>query len=277
MSLPVVSESIDSYLAEVSRFPLLSASEEMSLARRYYRERCIDDAHRLVTSNLRYVVRIAMEYRSYGCRMADLIQEGNIGLMVAVKKFNPFKGFRLITYATWWIRSHMQEFIMKSRTLVRRGTKALKKKLFYRKDVFGADGAISNDADRAAEEYAKRAESADAFPTYDLSLNTAIGDDSTTHQDLLADDGPGQEEVVSLGEETAIVRRGVTEALAVLSSRERMVIENRVMAEEPESLQGLGDRLGVTRERVRQIEKQAMGKLARELADRGLEEAFSGA
>src|SRR3972149_1876841 len=132
MGLPVVSDSIQSYLAEVNRYPVLSAEDEFTVAERYYRNRPIEDAHTLVASNLRYVVKIALEFRNYGCRLADLIQEGNIGLMMAVKKFNPFKGFRLITYATWWIKSFIQDFILKSKGLVRRAARDLKRKLFYR-------------------------------------------------------------------------------------------------------------------------------------------------
>ena len=254
MGLPVVSDSIQSYLAEVNRYPVLSAEDEFTVAERYYRNRSIEDAHTLVISNLRYVVKIALEFRNYGCRLADLIQEGNIGLMTAVKKFNPFKGFRLITYATWWIRSFIQEFILKSKGLVRRGTKALKKKLFYKNALpSGETGNASIDEDPIQA-------------TNDLSLNAAIGEDSTTHLDLLTDEGPGPVEATAMRQESAIVKREVSGALALLNEKERIVIENRVMADEPESLQALGDKLGLTRERVRQIESQALKKLERSLA-----------
>ena len=254
MGLPVVSDSIQSYLAEVKRHPVLSAEDEFTIAERYYRTRSIEDAHRLVISNLRYVVRIALEFRSYGCRLADLIQEGNIGLMTAVKKFNPYKGFRLITYATWWIRSFIQEFILKSKGLVRRGTKALKKQLFYRNALpSGETGNVSIDEDPI-------------HATNDLSLNAAVGEDSTTHLDLLNYEGPGPVEATAMRQESAIVKKEVSGALALLNEKERIVIENRVMADEPESLQALGDRLGLTRERVRQIESQALKKLQRTLS-----------
>jgi len=247
MGLPVLTDSIEGYLADVNRYPVLSREEEYEIADRYYRLGRVEDAHRLVTSNLRYVVKIALEFRSYGCRLADLIQEGNIGLMVAVKKFNPYKGFRLITYATWWIRSFMQDFIVKTRGLVRHNTKALKKKLFYRKD-----DAIA------------RAEAAMTSGGYDLSLNAEISperDAETTHLDLLTDERTGPLETCAAKEEQAKVKSEVSDALAVLNERERLVIEKRVMAEKPESLQGLGDRLGLTRERVRQIENAAKKKL----------------
>lgn len=254
MGLPVVSDSIQSYLAEVNRHPVLSAEEEYAIAERYYKNRSIDDAHALVISNLRYVVKIALEYRNYGCRLADLIQEGNIGLMTAVKKFNPYKGFRLITYANWWIRSFIQEFILKSKGLVRRGTKALKKKLFY-KNALPAGGA--------GEQASTDVEAVEAID--DLSLDAAIGEDRTTHLDFLKDEGLEPVEAAAIKQESAIVKKEVSGALALLNEKERIVIENRVMADEPESLQALGDKLGLTRERVRQIESQALKKLQRSL------------
>ncbi len=252
MALPVVSDSIQSYLAEVNRYPVLSAEDEFTVAERYYKNRSIEDAHTLVISNLRYVVKIALEFRNYGCRLADLIQEGNIGLMTAVKKFNPYKGFRLITYATWWIKSFIQEFILKSKGLVRRGTKALKKQLFYKNALPSGEDALTEEGPIQAAN--------------DLSLNSAIGDDTTTHLDLLTDEGPGPVEAAAMRQESALVKKEVSGALALLNDKERIVIEKRVMADEPESLQTLGDRLGLTRERVRQIESQALKKLQRTLA-----------
>lgn len=254
MSLPVVSDSIQSYLAEVNRYKLLTPEEERGIAERYFKTKSIEDAHTLVTSNLRYVVKIALEFRNYGCRLADLIQEGNIGLMMAVKKFNPFKGFRLITYATWWIKSFIQDFILKTKGLVRHDTRDLKKKLFYRSPSELASGEGSADSEHEAVFFD------------DLSLNAAVAENGATHMELLRDDGPGPVEAVSEKQTTALVKREVTHALACLNEKERMVIENRVMSDEPESLQGLGDRLGLTRERVRQIESQALKKLEKSLA-----------
>jgi RNA polymerase sigma-32 factor len=254
MSLPVVTDSVQSYLAEVNRYKLLTPEEERSVAERYFKTKSIDDAHTLVISNLRYVVKIALEFRNYGCRLADLIQEGNIGLMVAVKKFNPFKGFRLITYATWWIKSFIQDYILKTKGLVRHDTRDLKKKLFYR-----------NPSElTAGEESASDEESGVFFD--DLSLNAAIAENGATHMELLRDEGPGPVEAVSEKQTSALVKREVTNALACLNEKERVVIVNRVMSDEPESLQGLGDRLGLTRERVRQIESQALKKLEKSLA-----------
>jgi len=249
-----LSDSIQSYLYDINRFPVLSQEEEFKIAERYYKEKGLDDAKKLVTSNLRYVVKIALEYRNYGCRIADLIQEGNIGLMVAVKKFNPYKGFRLITYATWWIKSFIQDFILKTTGVVKRGSKALKRKLFYKKER-AEEGLSAHD----------RIDENEAYP-YELSLDNPIADDGrTTHLDMLCDTRPGQEETASVREEQALAKREIKSALSGLNDKERLVIENRVMADPPESLQNLGDRLGLTRERVRQIEAQALKKLEKTL------------
>jgi RNA polymerase sigma-32 factor len=229
-------------MAEVQRHPVLSASEEFEVAERYYKYRKVEDAHKLVTSNLRYVVKIAIEFQSYGCRLADLIQEGNIGLMVAVKKFNPYKRFKLITYARWWIKSFIQDFIVKTRGLVKQSAKSLKKSLFYKSG--------------GGEE----------TPQADLSLDNVVADESTTHLDLLSDGGPTQEESFAAMEEASNVKTSITDALAVLSERERVVIKGRLMDEEPESLQALGDRLDLTRERVRQIQGAALKKLKEALS-----------
>jgi RNA polymerase sigma-32 factor len=254
MSFPIVADSVQSYLAEVNRYKLLTPEEERSVAERYFKTKSIEDAHTLVISNLRYVVKIALEFRNYGVRLADLIQEGNIGLMMAVKKFNPFKGFRLITYATWWIKSFIQDFILKSKGLVRHATRDLKRKLFYR-----------SPSELTSGDEAENREEAGVFFD-DLSLNASIAESGATHMDMLREEGPGPLEAVSEKQTAALVKREVTDALACLNDKERMVIEQRVMSEEPESLQGLGDKLGLTRERVRQIETQALKKLGRSLA-----------
>lgn len=264
MGLPVLADSLHNYLAEINRFPLLSQAQEFKIADRYRRTKSVEDAHTLVASNLRYVVKIALGFRNYGCRLADLIQEGNIGLMIAVKKFDPYKGFRLITYATWWIRSCIQEFILKTSGIVKRGAKALKRKLFYRTDT-RADAH-----EPKADVLMAGSDPDDARWGNDLSLNSPVGDELTTRQDMLADSGPGPLEATATREEEAIVKREVKDALALLNGRERVVIEKRILSEEPESLQDIGDELGVTRERVRQIEAEAIKKLKKSLASNGL-------
>lgn len=266
MGLPVLTDSLQGYLSEINRYPILSQEEEFKVAERYYRLKRLDDAHTLVVSNLRYVVKIAFEYRNYGCKVADLIQEGNIGLMVAVKKFNPHKGFRLITYATWWIRSFIQDFVLKTKGIVRRGTKALKKRLFYK----NRPGPYELEEKSLSSPAARAEKGADAPFEFsnDLSLNNPIKEDDTSFLDMLSDGGPGQEETFSGKQEERIVKREVNDALALLNPKERMVIENRLMSDEPASLQGLGERLGLTRERVRQIESAALKKLQKTLSNK---------
>ncbi|MBI4950108.1 MAG: sigma-70 family RNA polymerase sigma factor [Deltaproteobacteria bacterium] len=263
MSLPVLSDSLQSYLVEINRYPVLTHEEEYEVAVRYFRNRSIDDAHKLVVANLRYVVKIALEFRNYGMRLVDLIQEGNIGLMTAVKKFDPFKGFRLITYATWRIKSCIQEFILKNKGMVRRGGRELKKKLFYR----NSGKSLSAPSSRGAidERLSLPKDAAGPIDATDLSLNSAVSDGADTHLDMLRDEGPGPVESVSEMESMAIVKKEVTGALALLSDRERTVVETRLMSDDPESLQSIGERLGLTRERVRQIEGAAIKKLKKSL------------
>ena len=247
-ALPVLSDSLERYMAEVNKFPLLSREEEFELAKRWYEKGDVGAAHRLVTSNLRFVVKIALEYRNYGCSLKDLIQEGNIGLMTAVKKFNPYRGYRLITYAAWWIRAFIQEYIIKTKGLVKRGTKALKRRLFYR-------------AKTAQEQAAK--DVAAELVAAELSLDAPIGDgeDEKCHIELLKDPSPSQEELVMEAQQRLVASELVKNALSLLNDRERYIIEKRIMAEKPLSLQAIGDELGLTKERVRQIEGAALKKL----------------
>ena len=241
MALPILSNSLELYFSEVERFPVLSRDEEHELALRYHEDKDLSAAHSLVCSNLKFVVKIALEFRSYGIGLRDLIQEGNIGLMTAVKKFNPHKGTRLITYASWWIKSFIQEYILKVKGAVKRSARALKKQLFYR----------DHNSD---------------VPATDLSLDAPLGDGVATRADMLPDASATQAEAAEEAESQAIVKKDVSDAVASLSYRERLIIENRVMSETPESLRALGLRLGLTRERVRQIEGGALKKLKQALS-----------
>ena len=246
-ALPVVSDSMDSYLVEINRFPQLTREEEYDLSVDYYENGNLESAHKLVVSNLRFVVKLALKYRSYGCSLKDLVQEGNLGLMTAVKKFNPYKGFRVITYAAWWIKACIQDFILKTRGTVKRDFRALKKKLFYKNA--GTDGQKALEADCN-------------IGATDLSLNATIGDgENTTHLDMLEDTSPGQAELYAASEDKADKKEKVALALSRLTDKERFVMENRFMKDEPLSLQSIGDTLGLSRERIRQIEKGSLEKL----------------
>jgi RNA polymerase sigma-32 factor len=263
MNLPVPVNSLQLYLSQINQFPILNREEEHSLAVRYDKEKDLEAAHKLVTANLRFVIKVALEYRNYGIKLSDLIQEGNIGLMAAVKKFNPYKGYRLITYAVWWIRSYIQAFILKSWSLVKRGSRELRKRLFYqlnktRETISALDPVC--DAEGSMQQLShKESVFTDG---HDLSLDETIGDDNnTTHLDLLPDSSPNQEDIIVEDEERRIAKRSLSTALATLNKRERYVLENRIMRDTPLSLQVVGNSLGLTRERVRQIEAEALKKL----------------
>jgi RNA polymerase sigma-32 factor len=272
--------SLETYLAEINRFPLLTVEEEQRLARRFRDEGDTRAAHRLVTANLRFVVKVSYEYRSYGFRMADLIQEGNIGLMKAVQKFDPDKGIRLISYAVWWIRAYIQNHILKSWSLVKLGTTQAQRKLFFslartKREMdrtsleHGAD-SDSHDAAKVAKKLHVKAgevqEMEQRMDGRDLSLDAPIGDDGAhTHVDFVPSGLPSQDDELSGAQEHEMVAGRVTEALTRLDPRERYIIEQRVMSERPLTLKELGEHFGFSRERARQLEIRAKEKLRQEL------------
>jgi RNA polymerase sigma-32 factor len=237
---------------------MLSRAEERELSLHYLETKDVETAQRLVTSHLRFVVKTALEYRNYGIALKDLIQEGNMGLMNAVKKFNPHKGYRLITYAVWWIKSFIQEYILKTKGIVKRSSKALKRQLFYKKAL--TDGEAAKDA-------ANDAAGAGILTTNDLSLDAPISDgEDRTYLDMMVDEDKDQAGLVADMQEQEINKDRVSTALALLNEKERFIIVNRQMADDTLSLQSIGERFGISRERVRQIEKAAMGKLKQALA-----------
>jgi RNA polymerase sigma-32 factor len=254
MGLPVLSDSLDTYLVEVSRFPLLSKAEERELSIHYFENEDVASAQRLVTSHLRFVVKVALEYRNYGIALKDLVQEGNLGLMNAVKKFDPFKGYRLITYAVWWIRSFIQEYILRTKGIVKRSSKALKKKLFYKTPASLEEGSIESNSEAAHD------------AAVDLSLDMPISEgEDKTHLDMLVDSTKDQAEHLSNKQDDEIRKDKVTTALALLNDKERYIVVNRLMNDTPLSLQKIGDKFGISRERVRQIEKASAKKLKENL------------
>ncbi len=267
-ALPVVADSLSLYLAEIHRFPVLSAEEEYRLAVKFYEEKDLEAAHRLITANLRFVVKIAAEYRSYGLKMLDMIQEGNIGLMMAVRKFNPYKGFRLISYAVWWIRAYIHNYIISTWSLLKIGTTQAQKKLFFKlnqaksalKRMTGSDDpeatALSLDVKEAeVEEMEQRMRG-----EYSLDAEVVDGEGFTLLE-TLPDDRQNQEELLGDLQENALIRREIDQALTRLNEKERFVIEQRVTADSPLTLQEIADHFSISRERVRQIEEGALKKV----------------
>jgi len=273
--LPVVKNSLETYLVQINQFPLLTQEEEFKLAVRYRKHNDIDAAQKLITSNLKFVVKVAFEYKSYRVKLLDLIQEGNIGLMMAVKKFNPHKGYRFISYAIWWIRAYIQNFIIKTWSLVKIGTTQAQKKLFYKigkiRKALESDGEnekkyelLAHDLDVAKEDIIEMEQ---RMAARDLSLDAPFDEgQELTHLDLLKEDSPNQEESLAQEEEKKIREHEVQNAMKRLSEKEVYVIQNRIMAEDPLTLQQIGDHLKLSRERVRQIEGEALKKLKKEFS-----------
>ncbi len=271
MEVPAVTGTLDLYMAEINRFAILTADEEFRLAVRLKKFNDMDAAEKLVVSNLRFVVKIAHEYRNYGIKLADLVQEGNIGLMHAVKKFDPYRGYRLISYAVWWIRAYIQNYIIKSWSLVKIGTTQAQRKLFFklsqaRKRLEGLSEKRPEFAEIAETLGVRPDEIADMemrMSGRDFSLDASVSEDGdSTHMDLLTYDGEDQEAALIRKEEMELVQNNIAGALTGLNEKEVFIIRNRVMADNPLTLQAIGDRYHITRERARQIEKQALRKLA---------------
>jgi RNA polymerase sigma-32 factor len=272
--LPIVSDNLSHYLAQVKQYTLLSPEEEFVLASRYQETEDMEIAHQLITANLRFVVKVALEYRGYGIKLLDMIQEGNIGLMMALKKFDPHRGYRFISYAIWWIRAYIQNFIIRSWSLVKIGTTQLQKKLFYK---MGKIKGIAHEEhqeekiEELAQELSVRSsdieEMQKRFAGRDLSLDAKLDfDQGISFLDLLPDLSPDQEELLGESEEDDVLKDEVEEALGNLSERERFIISQRIMADDPMTLQELGDTFKISRERVRQIEGEALRKLKGRLA-----------
>ncbi len=267
-ALPVISDSMNLYLAEIRRFPVLTAEEEYRLAVKFYEEKDLEAAHTLITSNLRFVVKIANEYRAYGMKMIDIIQEGNVGLMMAVRKFNPYKGFRLISYAVWWIRAYIQNYIISAWSLLKIGTTQAQRKLFFKlnqaknaiRNMIGEDDvpSASLSLDVKESEFVEMEQRLRG--DYSLDSEIASGDGYTMLEGL-ADDRMNQEEVLAERQEAAILEKEVSRALTRLNEKERYVIERRVSAEDPMTLQEIADHFSISRERVRQIEEGALKKM----------------
>jgi RNA polymerase sigma-32 factor len=270
VELPVITGTLNLYIAEINRFSLLTAKEEFELAMRLKKKNDVAAAEKLIVSNLRFVVKIAHEYRNYGFKLADLIQEGNIGLIHAVKKFDPEKGYRLISYAVWWIRAYIQNYLIRSWSIVKIGTTQAQRKLFFKLNQTKKELATLSRKNPEFSEIAtslgvKDSEVAEMdlrMGARDVSLNEIINDESSnSHIDFLAYEGDNQETSLIKNEEKSLVQRDIAGALAHLSERESYIILNRVMADDPKTLQEIGEKYNISRERARQIEKQALKKM----------------
>lgn len=270
--------SLNRYLAEIRKFPLLSAEEEYMLAKRWQEHQDPEAATRLVTSHLRLVAKIAMGYRGYGLPLNELISEGNIGLMQGVRKFEPDRGFRLATYAMWWIKASIQEYILRSWSLVKIGTTAAQKKLFFNLRRMKGKLEAIDDGDLHPDDVRKIARdlgvNEDEVVSMnrrmskggDASLNAPLREDGEGEwQDWLTDDSPAQDEVLADAQEADIRHDLLREALLTLNERERHILTQRRLVDEPQTLEDLSGEYGVSRERIRQIEVRAFEKLQKEM------------
>ncbi|MBR4126407.1 MAG: RNA polymerase sigma factor RpoH [Alphaproteobacteria bacterium] len=269
--LPVVQNGIQSYLASIRRIPVLSAEEEYMLANRFRNHGDLSAAKKLISAHLRLAAKVAFSYRFYGLPLEDLISEANIGLMQAVKRFEPDKGNRLSTYAVWWIKAAINEFILKSWSLVRIGTIAAQKRLFYNlrkiKAKLGLYDNTSLDSDSIKEISQnlnvpeEDVAEMDVRLNGDVSLNTPVYDDGYAEkQDFLSDDHSIEDNLAEHQESTMRLQL-LAQAMGKLNDRERAIIHARRLSEDPDTLDTLGERLGISRERVRQIENRAVEKM----------------
>ena len=275
ITLPTVSAqgSLTKYLQEIRKFPMLKLEEEYTLAKSWQDKKDINAAHKLVTSHLRLVAKIALKYRGYGLPIPDLISEGNIGLMKAVKRFDPDKGFRLATYAMWWIKAAIQEYILHSWSLVKIGTTAAQKKLFFNLRKIKNELRLINDGSLKPEEIKKISDKLDVeekevvdmnnrMAGPDHSLNAPLNKDSSSEwQDWLVDAGTSQEDLLEESQEYKFRKAMLINALSVLNDREKSIFQARRLYETQETLDELSKRFKISRERVRQIEVKAFEKV----------------
>ncbi|HMA73938.1 MAG TPA: RNA polymerase sigma factor RpoH [Xanthobacteraceae bacterium] len=281
-TLPIITaeSGLSRYLDEIRRFPMLEPQEEYMLAKRWREHGDRVAAHKLVTSHLRLVAKIAMGYRGYGLPISEVISEGNVGLMQAVKRFEPEKGFRLATYAMWWIKAAIQEYILRSWSLVKMGTTANQKKLFF--NLRKAKSRISalDEGDLRPDQVAIIAKRLGVTEQDVVDMNRRLGGDASLNapiredgdsgewQDWLMDDRDSQEATLAANEELDNRRTALSDALNVLNDRERRIFEARRLADEPVTLEDLAVEFGVSRERVRQIEVRAFEKVQKAVKNR---------
>jgi RNA polymerase sigma-32 factor len=261
------------YLKEIRRFPMLGPQQEYMLAKSWREHRDCDAAHTLVTSHLRLVAKIAMGYRGYGLPISEAISEGNVGLVQAVERFEPEKGFRLATYAMWWIKAAIQEYILRSWSLVKMGTTVNQKKVFFNLRKAQSKISILNEGDMRPDQVKLIAKRLGVTETNVIDMNRRLGGDASLNapiredgdsgewQDWLMDESPDQETTLAASEEFDNRRKTLSDALTVLNERERRIFEERRLAEDPLTLAQLADEFGISRERARQIEVSAFEKV----------------
>ncbi len=271
------------YLQEIRRFPMLAQDEEFMLAKRWQEHQDTEAAHRLVTSHLRLVAKIAMGYRGYGLPLSELISEGNVGMMQAVKRFDPDRGFRLATYAMWWIRAAIQEYILHSWSLVKMGTTAAQKKLFFNLRKLKGQLQAIEEGDLSPENVTSIATALDVpevdvvnmnrrLAAPDHSLNAPLRADSEGEwQDWLVDEGESQETKLGERQELGLRRDLLVKAMSHLNERERDILTHRRLRDQPTTLEDLSQKYGISRERVRQIEVRAFEKLQKAIKSAALE------
>lgn len=266
------------YIKEVNSLPMLTAEEERSLAIKYCETKDIELAKRLVSANLRFVVKIAFEYINYGLSLLDLIQEGNLGLMLAVKKFNPYKNYRLISYAIWWIRAYIQNYIMNNYSIVKLGTTQNQRKLFYSLPKAKKELALKGqNFEDAKEDLAKMLDVTPVeldemelrLSARDFSLEYANASENNNRLPIEAvpDYRPITADLIEEEDDIQHKHQAIKNALETLSEKEKFIIENRILKDEPATLQEVGEKLGITRERVRQLEVRALDKLKKILSE----------
>ena len=280
MQLPVLSfeGNLSIYLQQIKKFPILTADEEYMLAKRYKEYGDTEAAHKLVTSHLRLVAKIAMGYRGYGLPVTDLISEGNVGIMQAVKKFDPERGFRLATYAMWWIRAQIQEYVLHSWSLVKIGTTAAQKKLFFNlkklknqlSSIDSGDLSPENAREIANRLNVKEAEVLDMnnrLFSGDQSLNIQVGNEGDAEwQDMLVDSNDTQDNIIANTNELLYRKKIFEKAIKVLNDREKEIIKLRKLKDKPVKLEELSKKFNISRERVRQIEEKAFEKLKKQVS-----------
>ncbi|MEH6772899.1 MAG: RNA polymerase sigma factor RpoH [Cereibacter changlensis] len=278
---PSPEQGLNRYMQEIRKFPLLEPEEEYMLAKRWVDHQDTEAAHRMVTSHLRLAAKIAMGYRGYGLPQAEVISEANVGLMQAVKRFDPEKGFRLATYAMWWIRASIQEYILRSWSLVKLGTTSAQKKLFFNLRKAKAKVGALEEGDLRPENVARIATDLNVTETEvidmnrrlsggDASLNATVGSDgdgSTQWQDWLEDEDSDQANDYAEKDELEARRELLAQAMSVLNEREKDILVQRRLAEQPVTLEQLSDGYGVSRERIRQIEVRAFEKLQNKMRE----------